>query len=389
MCTRTGCHLAMAGLAALALVVTACTSGSTTPPGLSASGSGFTSGQQGLNPGTGVPRRGGTLNMLGTSDVDFMDYNISYGTVGSLGQRMWVRGLYAYPAVPGRATTPRPDLATGPPRVANGGMSYTVMIRSGARWDTSPFSPVTGADAVLGLKRSCNPAQPFGGLPDFVGLIKGMATFCAGFAKVAKTVPAIKSYIEVHSISGVTGSGQAITFTLTQPGSYFADILALPPFNPAPPQSLNWVPGSAAAQQNTFADGPDKVQSYVPTRKIVFVRNPAWNASTDPIRRAYVDHINVSETGNQTTNQQILQTNSAAGSMEWDSAPPVAAVPGLVAQMQHGSTDFADNTDWLGCRTLSKRCTPAATCRVGVAGIPAVAEGFCAQVIPYGRHRPA
>ncbi len=121
----------------------------------------------------------------------------------------------------------------------------------------------------------------------------------------------------------------------------FADILALPPFNPAPPQSLNWVPGSAAAQQNTLADGPYKVQSYVPARKIVFVRNQAWNALTDPIRRAYVGHINVSETGNQTTNQQILQTNSAAGSMEWDSAPPVAAVPGLVAQMQHGSTDFS------------------------------------------------
>jgi peptide/nickel transport system substrate-binding protein len=168
-----------------------------------------------------------------------------------------------------------------------------------------------------------------------------MATFCAGFAKVAKTVPAFKSYIGTHSISGVTASGQAITFTLTHPASYFADILALSPFNPAPPQSLNWVPGSAAAQQNTFADGPYKVQSYVPTRQIVFVRNPAWKASTDPIRRAYVDHVSVSETGNQTSIQQILQTNSASGSMEWDSGPPVAAVPGLVAQMRRGSTDFS------------------------------------------------
>ncbi len=121
MCTRTGCHLAMVGLAALALVVTACTGGSTTPSGLGASGSGFTSGQQGLNPGTGVPKRGGTLNMLGVGDVHFMDYNVSYDTVGDLGQRMWVRGLYAYPAVPGRTTIPVPDLATGPPRVSNGG----------------------------------------------------------------------------------------------------------------------------------------------------------------------------------------------------------------------------------------------------------------------------
>ena len=27
--------------------------------------------------------------------------------------------------------------------------------------------------------------------------------------------------------------------------------------------------------------------------------------------------------------------------MEWDSGPPVAAVPGLVAQMRRGSTDFS------------------------------------------------
>ncbi len=117
--------------------------------------------------------------------------------------------------------------------------------------------------------------------------------------------------------------------------------MALSPFNPAPPQSLNWVPGSAAAQQNTFADGPYKVQSYAPARKIVFARNPAWKPSTDPIRKAYVDRINVSETSNQTINQEILQTNSAAGSMEWDSGPPVSAVPGLVTQMQHGSMDFS------------------------------------------------
>jgi ABC-type transport system substrate-binding protein len=201
-----------------------------------------------------------------------MYYNISYDTVGDLGQRMWVCGLYAYPAIPGRVTIPAPDLAAGPPRVSNGGTTYTITIRSGARWDTSPFSPVTAEDAVLGLKRSCNPAEPFGGLPDFISLIKGMATFCAGFAKVAKTVPAFKSYIDTHSISGVTGSGQAITFTLTHPASYFADILALSPFNPAPPQSLNWVPGSAAAQQHTFADGPYKCRATCrPGRS--FVRN--------------------------------------------------------------------------------------------------------------------
>ncbi len=138
----------------------------------------------------------------------------------------------------------------------------------------------------------------------------------------------------------MTASGQTITYNLTQPASYFADELTLPPFNPAPPASLDDLPASAAAAQHMIADGPYTIQSYVPAKKIVFTRNPAWNASSDPIRKAYVDTINVTETGNQVTNQQILQTNSATGGMEFDSFPPNPAVPGLVAQMKAGSKNF-------------------------------------------------
>jgi peptide/nickel transport system substrate-binding protein len=329
--------------AAVALVAAGCSTSSSnnsSSPGHGAVS--LNSGLQGLNPGTGTPIRGGTLNLLGTGDVDYMDYNISYYTTGYEGQRMWVRGLYAYPAIPGQTTTPAPDLATALPVVSNGGLTYTVTIRPGAQWNTTPATPVTAADAVLGLKRACNPVQPFGGLPDFIRLIKGYAAFCDGFTadKAATTLAGLKSYINSHNISGVTASGQTITFNLTAPASYFPDMLTLPPFNPAPPASLNYLPNSAAAAQHMIADGPYQVQSYVPAKKIVFTRNPAWNASSDPIRKAYVDTINVTETGNQTTNQQILQTNTAAGSMDWDLGPPVAAVPGLVAQMQAGGKNF-------------------------------------------------
>src|SRR5215470_7176184 len=95
---------AVAVLAAVAMVAAACgSSGSSSSSGKGA-GVSLNDGLQGLNPGTGAPQRGGTLNMLGTGDVDFMDYNVSYYTIGYLGQRMWVRGLYAYPAVPGQTT---------------------------------------------------------------------------------------------------------------------------------------------------------------------------------------------------------------------------------------------------------------------------------------------
>jgi peptide/nickel transport system substrate-binding protein len=339
MRTRTRSSLAICGLAALALAASACGSNGSTSPSATSSSVSLDSGTQGLNPGTGTPQKGGTLNLLGIGDVTFIDWNISYYTIDALGQRMWQRGLYAY-APSGTGTNVVPDLATAMPQVSNGGKTYKVTIRTGAQWNTSPARQVTAADALLGLKRACNPNQPFGGLPDFESLVVGYTQFCDGFAKVSPTVSAIKKYVDTHQISGVTASGQTITYNLTHPASYFTPMLNLDAFSPAPVESLKYVPGSATSQQHSIADGPYMIQSYTPTKKIVFVRNPAWNASSDPIRKAYVDQINVTETGNQTTNQQILQTNSASAGAEWDSFPPVAAVPGLVTQMQHGGKNF-------------------------------------------------
>ena len=183
-------YVAGAALAALALLAAACSSGGSTSSTSTPSGP-TVAGWQGVNPG-GTPKSGGTLNMLGQGDVDYMDYNISYYTIGSLAQRLWVRGLYAYPAIPGAASTrPYPDLATAPPVISNGGKTFTVTIRTGAMWDTSPPRQVTAADALRGLERSCNPVQPFGGLPDFETLIVGYQDFCTKFAKLgASATPA-------------------------------------------------------------------------------------------------------------------------------------------------------------------------------------------------------
>ncbi len=339
MRTFTRGYAAIAGLATLALVVTAC-GGSSKSTSSGTSSSSAPTGNEGLNPGTGTPQKGGTLNLLGISDVDYMDYNIPYFTVGYQAQRMYARDLYSYPATPGQTTTTVPDLATAAPVLSNGNTSYAVTIRTGAMWDTSPPRQVTAADALLGLKRACNPAQPFGGLPDFENIIEGYASFCAGFAKVSPTAAAIKSYIDSHQISGVTASGQTITYKLVRPVPAFANMLVLPPFNPAPVESLNYVPASSASQQHIISDGPYTIQSYTPTRSIVFVRNPAWQASSDPIRKAYVDKVVVNETGQAETIQQQLQTNTAAASMEWDAAVPVAAVPGLISQMKAGGHNF-------------------------------------------------
>jgi peptide/nickel transport system substrate-binding protein len=95
------------------------------------------------------------------------------------------------PAVAGQVTTPVPDVATEIPTTRNGGIStdgktYTIKLRDGVKWNGTPERPVVAQDFVRGLQRTCNPVQPFGGIPDFATLIKGYQGFCSGFSKVAQ-----------------------------------------------------------------------------------------------------------------------------------------------------------------------------------------------------------
>src|SRR5215467_5777584 len=340
MRTRTRGSLAIAGIAVLAMTAAACSSSGK-------SGGGGTvnvhSGIQGVNPGTGSPKSGGTLNMLGVGDVDYMDYNASYYTIGYLAQRMWQRALYAYPATPGHTLVPVPDLATALPVASNGGKTLTITIRTGAKWNTTPPRQVSAADVILGMKRACNPTPThFGGLADYEAVVVGYTQFCDGFAKVSPTsLTAINNYMNKNQISGVSANGETLTIQLTQPSSYLPGAMTMDSWSPAPIESEKYLPGSAASAQHMIADGPYQITSYVPAKSIKLSRNPAWSASTDPIRKAYVNTINVSETGTDETVQTVLQTNSpSSGGMEFNAFPTVSALPGLITEMQHGGKNF-------------------------------------------------
>lgn len=315
-----------AAVAATALLSTACGAGA---------GSGG-----GSDANAGKPVKGGTLNMLGAGDVDYLDPNVAYysGTYTAL--RLVSRQLFTFPAVKGKTETAAPDLAEEIPTKDNGGISedgktYTIKLRQGVKWNTSPQREVVAADYVTGIKRTCNPIQPFGGLTDFEGFIVGMQKFCDDFANISKSPkPAdIQKYIEKTPLPGVEAKDDhTLVFHLTQPVAYMVDMLTLPAFSPAPKESLQYEPGSSKFGQNLISDGPYKVDSYDPTKSLTMSRNPAWDASTDPIRKAYVDKIAIKETGEQGTIQKQLQTNSPSADMEWDVFPPPTAVPGLHAK---------------------------------------------------------
>jgi peptide/nickel transport system substrate-binding protein len=340
-------------LGASALVVSACTAstssggtgGSATSSASSSSGGALP--EENIN-NTGTPIKGGTLHMLGLSDVDYLDPNITYYSTGYEAARLYSRQLVTFPAVAGKATTDVPDLATEMPTVDNGGISkdgltYTFTIKTGVKWNTPQARQVTAADFIRGMKRVCNPAQSFGGLPDFESLIKGLQEYCDAYLKTGadgkttlidpKNAAAMAKFQNTHDITGLKADASnplKFTITLTHPATYFVAMLSLPAFSPAPVEYDKYVPASAELAQHTISDGPYQVTSYSPTKSITFDRNPAWDAATDDVRKAYVDQIVVNETGKQEVILQQLQANTADADLMWDTFPPVTAVPGLM-----------------------------------------------------------
>jgi len=266
-------------------------SSSTTTSGSSSSApaasSGIQPGFQAVNPGSGAPQTGGTLNMIGVSDVDHMDYDIGYYSTDYQAYRLYLRQLYSWPAVAGpQNLTPQPDLAAAPPVISADGKTWTVTLRSGLMWNTSPPRPVTAADVIRGIKRACNPSVvSFGGMADFEGTIVGLSTFCSGYPKAAaNSATVMKQYIESHNVSGISASGNTLTFKLAQPATWLIGAMTLPPFSAVPIEAEAGLPGSPQVYTHMYSDGPYTISAYSPNKYIKFVRNPQWQASTDPLR---------------------------------------------------------------------------------------------------------
>ncbi|GAA4729314.1 ABC transporter substrate-binding protein [Phytohabitans rumicis] len=295
----------------------------------SSSGGGASSGDQ--------PVQGGTLKLLGSSDVDHLDTASAYYTASYTLVRAFTRQLFSYPATTDTtaANTPVADLASELPTKDNGGISadgktYTIHLRTGVKWNTTPARDVTAQDAVLGLKRLCNPVSPVGAPGYYENTIVGMTAYCDGFAKVPGTASAIAAYVNGHDISGVRATDDhTLVFTLTQPASDFVNILAMPFASPVPKEYLNYVPDDATFRQHTISDGPYQIVKYKANQEIDLDRNPAWDQSTDPLRHQYVDHITVTMGQDAGPVQQQIQAGTA--DLEWDTVVPTANIPALQA----------------------------------------------------------
>lgn len=277
------------------------------------------------------PKIGGILRIVGGSDFGSFD-PISTRSTGIFAHRAVTRQLYVLPSSddPIVAQTPTADLATGAPEVSEDGTEYTITIRDGAMWDTEPARQITAADAARGFKRLCNPARPGGSLDNYIGIIKGLDTYCDGFKSVAPEVDAMRDYIENNDVSGLTADGQTLTITLEAPANDFEYVLTQIGIAPMPIESLDHLPDSPEFRASYVASGPYRIKEYVADQRLVLERNPAWNVDSDDYRKAYIDGLEIVMNNPDPGKVQRLIESGEADSY-FDASVPTADLQRLMA----------------------------------------------------------
>ena len=283
--------------------------------------------------GGGEAQTGGTLKVLANGDVDRLDPQLTaYVPVNSV-VRSLSRSLLSYVSsndVDERIALTS-DLAEEVPTASEDGLTYEIKLRDGVTWNAPDGArPIVASDVARGIERICNPhiGAALGGY--FINLIDGMAEYCDGFAGVAAEPAAMKEYIESNDIKGIeTPDDQTVIFNLVEPASDFTSMLSLPTANPAPIEVLDYLPDSPEYRQNFVSSGPYTVASYTPDVKWEFVRNEAWSAESDPLRKAYVDKIEMTMGVEGDAAMQQLQAGSA--DLLFDLSPSPANIQQLTA----------------------------------------------------------
>jgi peptide/nickel transport system substrate-binding protein len=319
--SRSSLRFALAGmLVMLAFVVAAC--GGSDKKSSSSSNSGAASNTKAAE---APAKKGGDLNILAASDVDFNDPGHTYYTWGMVFTFATNRPLYSFK--PSDGSKPVPDLAEGEPQISADKKTVTVKIKPGIKYAPPVNRAVTSKDVKYAMERFFS-VNVGGQYPGYFQPIVGAP---------AKPTKGVKP------ISGIeTPDDQTIVFHLKQPvGVSFSAALVMPITVPVPEEYASKFDAKSPSTYNTHVafTGPYMIQNdssgsmtgYQPGKSIKLVRNPNWDPKTD-FRPAYLNSVSV-RTNASDANVAARQVISGT-SMALDTNPPANILRELVTKIK-------------------------------------------------------
>jgi len=225
-----------------------------------ASGCGGGSSSSGGASGGGTPVNGGTLLAGIPSNPDHLDGALSATTEGWEILEATNDGLMTFRRAGGGAGSQVvPDLATGLPKITDGGLVYTFHVRPGVRFSPPVNRAVRPSDVKWSIERILKINSP--NVSWYTGIV-GAAAYEAGKAA---------------SVPGIVANDKAMTvsFHLTRPDGTFLEYLALPPAFVYP--AATPARDISTLSQYRVATGPYMISSYTPSQQVMLTRNPNFH----------------------------------------------------------------------------------------------------------------
>ncbi len=258
---------------------------------------------------SGSPQPGGTLLVETNADIatSGFDYQAEYWQLSFQIYRCCLaRNLYNYNGLSSDqdGTSVFPDLADGEGQQSSDGLTWTFKIKPGIHY-APPLQDVevTADDFVRTINREASPDVAVG-YNFYYTDIQGFQDVVDGKAKTVSGVKAVDDHTLQIKMTGPAGD---LPYRLA-----LAAMAPLPP-NPADPKAPF---GIAEGHNDDFGrffvgtgpymiDGQDQldfsvpaakqkpISGYEPAKHLSLVRNPSWDSSTDDLRPAYLDGIDI------------------------------------------------------------------------------------------------
>ena len=289
--------LAAAGITvALAITVSACGGSTGNSKAKDKAGAGFNAAvNKVINKSD---KAGGTLNLWTSQDADSWDPGRGYYAFVWNMERFYTRTLLAYDAKAGKAGLDLvPDLAAAKPEISPDGKTYTFKLKDGVKFEDG--SAITSKDIKYGIERVFAQDVVNGGPTYLIQSLDQGQKYPGPYKDKAADKLGLKSV--------QTPDDKTIVFKLAKPDSTFPYLLAMGTSAPVP-QKLDT---GAKYGQKPVSSGPYKFQSYEPGKSLTMVRNTAWDAKTDPFRKALPDQIKVNITTSADDMDSRLLANTA------------------------------------------------------------------------------
>ncbi|UQA92987.1 ABC transporter substrate-binding protein [Streptomyces halobius] len=279
-------------------------------------------------------KKGGTVTYEHSSGPDSLDPgNTYYGWVQNF-SRLYGRSLVTFNPAPGKDGLKLvPDLATSLGKASPDAKTWTYTLRKGVTFEDG--TEVTSADVKYAIERSNFAPEALSNGPTY------FKNYLIGGDKY-KGPYKDKSGKGLDSIE--TPDKYTIVFKLKKP---FAEMDYLAAFSQTAPVPKKADKG-AEYVQHIVSSGPYKFQSYSESRGATLVRNPEWDAKTDPIRKALPDKIELKFNVNVTTRDEHLLNNTitadiAGTGLESKTQPKVLTKPAEKAKTDNpyaGATQY-------------------------------------------------